>query len=781
MLSMISVFSQVDKESKTVLISGNEAIFRGLIESGIGFASMYPGTPVSEVGDLLYEWSMQIDKAGQLDNPRFIFDYAINELVSIEEAIGASWSGVRSAVMFKHVGMNVAADALHTIMYSGIGGVNGAGMVIICGGDPQSASSTNAEDIRLFSLHSKLPILFPATVNELYQFTKLAFDLSETIDLPVMLYTTPKLSFAAGKIVLGKLPEIMIKPNIDIKDEKRVEFKRQFSRYINAIHYAQLNHQGLISKIDALENHGFIFDLKSQSESKRLDNIVNQILHLNTGNVQSVKDPKRQSTQKKSASKQPETNPQTKNVVSTQLHKIAIISGGLPYTLLNELLDSQYIDYKIPILKINLLYPLNRKEILSFIEGVKPDKLLVIEELEPFIENAIKNILFDNAMQIIVEGKKYFSKTGEITLQILKNGLDAALQLTVTDKYQNFNQSILEIKKEIPIREPTFCPGCSHRNVFYALRKASDELKKSKNIDVVVGGDIGCYTMGMSEPYRGMDWLICMGAGIGIMNGVARVTSSIKDSISDSISDSNKVNKQHIVGVIGDSTFFHCGIQGLLNLLKQDINGTVIILNNFYVAMTGHQPTLTSDPAQNPNSKIKNLVGFQNEQFKLQDFLTGMGVKDLSVIDGYDIQKLKELFIKKFNTYKEQSQQKDSPNSDGNSGHTQVILVNSECALMKHKREFSKDISAHNLVHKTYYQISTSCPKCNECFLRLACTAIKQDTDEEGHEYYFIDEEACMGEFCGSCVDICPNHCILTTLINPVSKSAIKKQGEGNK
>ncbi len=187
---MTKLFSVNGSKSGKLLMSGNEAIVRGLLESGVGFGSTYPGTPVSEVGDLLHQF------AQTAQGNQFIFDYAINEKVALEEAAGASWTGVRSVVIFKHLGMNVAADALHTLMYSGIG--NGAGLVLIVGGDPQASSSTNAEDVRLYSLHTHLPILFPSSVKELHEFTKKAYEISEQFKIPVMIYTTPKLSSYDG-------------------------------------------------------------------------------------------------------------------------------------------------------------------------------------------------------------------------------------------------------------------------------------------------------------------------------------------------------------------------------------------------------------------------------------------------------------------------------------------------------------------------------------------------------------------------------------------------------
>lgn len=708
-----------------LLVSGNEAVARGLIESGIGFASMYPGTPVTEIGDYLY------NHAKSKLSVNYIFDYAINEIVAIEEAIGASWTGIRSAVIFKHLGMNIASDALHSIMYSGIGGKDGAGMLIICGGDPQSSSSTNLMDVRMYSLHSKLPILFPSTVRELHEFTKLGFELSEAIDLPVMIYTTPKLNFATGVIYPGSVQNIKVKPlSINRKDGLIPEFNRDINRYINAIHFAIDNQKRLTEKIAKIENYA----PNISSNNKNLDILVKKILKFGEN---------QNSSENKTINKK----------ISKKYTEYAIITGGQPYLPVVELLN--YSQKNIPILKINMVYPINLNLILEFVNENNPKQLVVIEELEPLIENSVKIILFDNNILIPVLGKKIFPRHGELTPQIIISALENASIVDINLTYRDFNTEYNQFKQTIPRREPTFCPGCSHRNVFYSLRKTADKLKK-KNIDVIFGGDIGCYTMGMSPPYLAMDWLISMGAGIGIANGIGRIYKKYNNK------------NQRIVALIGDSTFFHSGIQGLLNILKENLNITFVILNNYYSSMTGHQPTFTSKVKE--NSEDPN-IGFQNKQLKLDEFIKNLGSDNITVLSGYDIPDMIRIFDKIIG--------KDIIPDKNSQRNTEIIVVNSECALMvKRRAKLIWDLPRPDCGPEFYLQISAACIQCNECYARLGCTAIKYIEDEYNEIQYIIDETSCLRENCAACLDVCEFDCIEKILINPNLKMA-DNQSEG--
>ncbi|MBD3353746.1 MAG: hypothetical protein GF364_19840, partial [Candidatus Lokiarchaeota archaeon] len=697
---------------------------------------------VSEVGDLLNNWANTNAK------DYLIFDYAINEIVALEEAIGAAWSGLRSAVIFKHLGMNIVADALHSIMYSGIDRKNGAGLVIICGGDPQSSSSTNAMDVRLYSLHTKLPILFPSSIQELYKFTKIAFQLSECLGLPVMIYTTSKLSFTTG----------IIEPNsirlIDRNDKKpkenvdKIKFIRDFHRYINAIHYAINNQKKLNQKIEKLKT--WKFKNNKEKLTNQLDKILTELVAYH---------------EEKEVHQGGRNQEISENKTST-----AIITGGLVYLYVYEFLSENNLLDTIPILKINILYPINSYSVVKFIEMFMPKKIIVIEELEPFIENRVKNILYDHRIMVPILGKSIFPLEESLNPQIIKTVLRKQLNLELDtssedgysvdhlsdrneDVFNDFDIEFQKVLKKIPIREPTFCAGCSHRNVFYALRRITNILKEKSNLDVVFGGDIGCYTMGMSPPYSAMDWLISMGAGIGIANGVGRALASLGD------------DTQRVVALIGDSTFFHSGIQGLLNILKNNLGVTIIILNNYYVAMTGHQPTLTSLVAETCSDEN---IGFQNHQFPIEQFLRNMGAESVISLNGYDLPKMMNSFEKIIG--------KNVPSKQG----TKIIVINSECALMQRRKAKVKwnKPRGEQRGSEVFLKISDSCPQCNVCFVDYGCPAIKYMSDDERGYRYIIDEGACLKEHCKSCIDVCPNHCIETIVINPnIEEKVEKKRG----
>ena len=674
------IFSINASKLGTLLVSGNEAIVRGILESGVGFGSTYPGTPVSDVGDLLYHYSQT--KQGD----QFIFDYALNEKVALEEASGASWTGVRSVVIFKHLGMNVAADALHTIMYSGIG--NGAGLVLIVGGDPQASSSTNAEDVRLYSLHTHLPILFPSSVEELYLFTKKAYEISEKLKIPVMVYTTPKLSFMTGTIAIDSIPHTPL-----IKRDPP-SFERDFEKYINARHFALKNKSHLKQLIHTLEEKPLLQDVKDIPKDR------------------------------------------------TECD-YAIITGGYPYLILKDILTQLELSKEIPILKLNMVYPISSKSVLNFVNECKPKSLLIIEELEPMIENEVKRILYDSNRLIPVKNIWKTTKNspdgglrGEIKHRDIEGSLRNIFKIRTPKGFKAYFDKISSDILNIPQREPTFCPGCSHRNVFYALRKVADDLKKNQMLDLIFGGDIGCYTLGMSPPWSVMDWLICMGAGIGIANGVGRTLELYNNT------------SQHVVALIGDSTLFHSGIQPLLNVLKQNLDITILILNNYYVAMTGHQPSLTGNPVE------KQLdAGFQDSQLKLDEFIKNLGKSQLHVVGGYDTHLLEKTFRKVF-TQKYKG--------------TRLVVVNAECALAVKRRAKDKwdKPRGKERGEELYIQINESCPMCHECFRDFGCTAIKL-TKKDGRLLYYIDESACMKEYCQTCIEICPNHCIEKLLINP--------------
>ncbi|WP_457558169.1 thiamine pyrophosphate-dependent enzyme [Candidatus Harpocratesius sp.] len=685
------------------ILTGNEAFVRGLFESNVQFLATYPGTPASEIGDL-WEWYAD-------ENPEIFYDLAVNETIAFEAAVGAAWSGVRAAVSFKHLGMNLISDALHAVMYSGIDGKRKAGLVILCGGDPDINSSTNAVDTRLFSYHSQLPILEPSSIQECKDIVKDAFNLSEMIDLPVMIYFPSQIAHASGVVNIFEV-------RIELISKLKRKFQKNSGKLLNAIHWAKNNQSMLYSKIFKLA-HGY-YELKPHDLRWEIKGKNTGILTKNRINI----------NQPLQVSKSIDILNKVEDQVSFEREPILVgfIGSGLGWSLIEEL--SLRISVDFPRLRLKLTYPFPIEAILNFIEQFEPELLVIVEDLEPFLEKEIQEILYQIPVFIPIIGKKSFPRVGVLTPDIIHNIL--ANPLVIQDEtffFQEFKDHLIEpssslnhIASQIPVREPTFCPGCSHRNVFYSLRKAVNLYYKKTGKEPIFGGDIGCYTMSMSKPYETMDWLICMGAGVGIANGVSHIVDP---------------DKQHVIAMVGDSTFFHSGIHGIINLIKNNVDVLVIILDNYYCAMTGHQQSPSTPLQYKHNSKISAEI-----VFSIEEIVRSLGNVFIQKMDGYSIKLMQNQFFKLFS----------KPG-------VKIALVQAECALQMTRRK-NKINSLFSKQKLTYLSISEDCTKCDECFRVLGCTAI-----QEQNERYYIDINRCLVDECASCIEICPNSAIQITQI----------------
>ncbi len=675
---------------KKVLISGNEAFARGIFEAGVRFAANYPGTPLSEVGDYLHFLSKKREN--------FTFDYAVNEKVALESCIGVSWTGLRSVVMFKHLGLNVAADPLHTFPYSGING----GMLILCGGDPGILSSTNAQDNRLYALHTKIPIIEPSTVQECKDFIKEGLRLSELYKIPIYVQVTSRLCHSHGIVTLGEISTI----------QKTGKFEKDPDRYINTLNRA-------------LSNQSKYFQIVSELAKNR------KVFYL----FNKIKDWGQKSDNK-------------------GISDIGIITSGLCYSYVIQ--ACRRLNIKPPILKLGLIFPINREEICSFANSFSLKKLLVVEELEPFIETVSKRTFCnycDSKRDLEIHGKDFISKIGELTTDIVIRFLITHYEVKRDELIEEIDlkeQILKDILPNLPIREPTFCPGCQYRPVFYSLKKAVKKLRKEEGYEFIYAGDIGCYTLSESYPYQMLDWVVCMGAGIGIANGMARVVPP----------------DQKLIAFIGDSTLFHTGLQPLINAIKNDTEMTVVIFNNYWTSMTGQQEhagtPLSLTQRQGKESEPKRT------EINLVNLLENIGLeKENLIISGaYNIEHLEKIFL----------------NNLPKPG-IKVIVINEECALEKQRRQKyyeNQDIESPN--QQIYYKILDSCVKCNECIEYLGCPAInieiiekKSDQSEDNlqpHNYkYFINQSACMPNICpGLCKAVCKDNMIKKTIIDLINK-----------
>jgi indolepyruvate ferredoxin oxidoreductase alpha subunit len=677
-----------DDPGKKVLMSGNEAFARGICESGVRFSANYPGTPLSEVGDYLNQLS-------KISN-NFIFDYSLNEKVALESCIGASWAGLRSVVMFKHLGLNVAADPLHTFPYSGVNG----GMLILCGGDPDILSSTNAQDNRLYSLHTKIPIIEPATVQECKDYIREGLRISELYQIPVYVHVTTRLCHSYGIVTLDK-----------IENNQTIGFfKKDPSRYVNTLTRALTNQFKYFEKIAQI------------AKNKKLFYLMN----------------KEKLITKDKETQVPEKNP------------IGIVTSGTCYSYVIQACHK--LGITPPILKLGLIFPINRDEVCAFASKYDLTKLLVVEELEPFIETFSKRVFCnhcDSKRNLEVRGKEFLPTIGELDTDIIMKFFAQYFTIKdpfIFDEIQRKEQMLEKIIPTLAIREPTFCPACQYRPVFYALKKVTDEIKKNQGFEFIYAGDIGCYTLSEAYPYQLIDWVICMGAGIGIANGMAYAIDP---------------KKQKIIAYVGDSTLFHSGLQPLFNAVKNEVDLTIIVFKNDWTAMTGHQVH-----AGTPRDIINDYSTSQKTDVKSLDLikiLESLSIRNLVITDAYNVDKLIKLFS----------------NTLILSG-VKIIVINEECALEKGRRIRRSNLDRNVKKREIYYTITDSCVKCNECIDKLGCPAINVEYEAEGNEAvrgksslrYYIDEARCDPYTCdGVCKSLCKNNSIRKTMINPPLKS----------
>jgi len=684
-----------DKPGKKVLISGNEAFARGIFEAGVRFAANYPGTPLSEVGDYLNVLSKKSDT--------FSFDYSVNEKVAMESCIGVSWTGLRSVVMFKHLGLNVAADPLHTFPYSGVNG----GMLILCGGDPGIQSSTNAQDNRLYAMHTKIPIIEPSTVQECKDFIREGLRLSELFKIPIYVHVTNRLCHSHGIVTLGEIRAI----------KKKAKFMKDPDRYINTLNRAIANQSKYFHIVDELAKNKKVFHLfnfvKKWDKKEGRDHVKS----------------------------------------------IGIITSGLCYSYVIQ--ACRRLEIKPPILKLGLIYPINKEEICSFASKYDLNKLLVVEELEPFIETVSKQTFCnfcDSKRDLEIHGKDFTPNIGELTTDIIIRFLLNHYDIKRKDLIEDIERKemiLKDILPTLPIREPTFCPGCQYRPVFYSLKKAVQKLQKEENFEFIYAGDIGCYTLSESYPYQMLDWVVCMGAGIGIANGMAQVLPE----------------NQKLIAFIGDSTLFHTGLQPLINAIKNKINITLIVFNNYWTSMTGQQ-----EHAGTPRSLIHEDLfntNLEKTEINLNSLLENVGLQKENLITSgaYNIEYLEKIFLKTL------------PKSG-----TKVIIINEECALEKTRREkVLKDTDEDRITEQVYYTILDSCVKCNECIEFFGCPAInieileEDNTDsnealEEKNYKYFINQSSCIPKICpGLCKSVCKDNMIKKTIINPNNHTSSRK------
>lgn len=562
------------------LMLGNEAIARGIYEAGVTVAAAYPGTPSTEIT----EYTAKYDE--------IYAEWSPNEKVAMEVAIGSAIGGARSVVSMKHVGLNVAADPLFTVAYTGIN----AGLVIFVADDPGMHSSQNEQDTRIIARAANVPLLEPADSMECKEFVKKAMRISEEYDTPVIIRLTTRVAHSQSIVELGKREEIELKPYV-----------KDIRKYVMAPANARGRHLVVEERMKRLEQDAWKHRLYREENNRR---------------------------------------------------GIGVITSGIGYQYVRE------SGVEVNILKLEMINPLPKQDIKEFTRGFK--KVYIVEELEPVIEEQVR------AMGIKVIGKELFGRQGEITARQIREAI-------------NGEKEVIATPKALPIRPPVLCPGCPHRGVYTVLKK----------LDLTVMGDIGCYTLGSSTPHAAMDTCICMGASIGMAHGIekARGTDFAKTT----------------VGIIGDSTFIHSGITGLVNIVYNKGLATIIIADNSTTGMTGHQ----DHPATG-----KTLKGEIVPEIDIPTLCKAVGVKNVVVVDAYDMKAIERVI--------KEEVIKTEPS---------VIITKAPCKLLiKEKWE-------------TYSVCEDDCNNCGLCS-RLGCPAI-----QKGEDHTAINDALCAG--CGLCQSMC--------------------------
>lgn len=610
----------LEEEGKNVFLLGNEAIARGALEAGIDVFACYPGTPSSEIGDTLSEVCKVLKGFMHME-------YSTNEKVAFEVALGASLAGKRGMCAMKHVGVNVASDAMFSFAYIGARG----GFVLVSADDPFMHSSQNEQDNRWYGIAAKIPVVEASNVQELKDITKELFEISEKFGLPTMLRTYTRLSHARGIVRLGEIPE---------KRLEKVEWKKNPKTDVILPAHARILKKELWKKLKKLEKFFCDWDRNwiEDGEDRRL----------------------------------------------------GIIACGLSYAYAKEAVQRLRLD--VPILKLSSMHPLPMSLIEDFVSQV--DRVLVVEEVDPFVELQVKTISKD------VYGKLsgHLPMDYEFNVAIVEKGIAKLLGVKPSVDYNTIEKRGQELAKFAPPRPPVLCPGCPHTATFYVIRKIVNELENA-----CLPSDIGCYTLGINRPFEAVDICVCMGASVGVSNGLSRIV------------------KEHIIATIGDSTFLHAGIPALIDAVYNKSKFVLIILDNQTTGMTGHQP--------HPGVGVTGC-GEIGGVVKIEDVARGVGVKFVEVVNPYNVRKLEEV-LKKALEHDEVA----------------VIVARQKCAIlrMREVRRKGKRLKPFTVTEK--------CNGCMKCVTEFICPAIFIENGKPK-----IDPALCTS--CGVCAKICPENAI---------------------
>ena len=556
------------------LMTGDEAIARGAYEAGVSYASAYPGTPSTEILENLSTYK------------EIYAEWAPNEKVAMESAIGASVAGLRSMVSMKHVGMNVAADPMFTWAYMGVNGGN----VIVTADEPGMFSSQNEQDNRNYAKASKIAMLEPSDSQECIDMVKTAYEISEKLDTPFIIRMTTRVCHSKSIVELGERPDVPAK-----------EWSKNPAKYVCLPAIARNLRVKLEERMTKLKEYS-------------------------------------------------ETCPF--NRVEMGDTKVGVIASGICYYYAKEVFGEN-----ASYLKLGMTNPMPAQMIRDFCSKV--EKIYILEENDPYIEDFVKQLGFDCI------GKELFPYTGEMTPDVIRACVTGTPNKTI-----EFDRS------KLIGRAPTFCAGCPHRGLFYRLGKRKD---------IMISGDIGCYTLAAGKPYTAMDSTVCMGASISIGHGAQKAFTA------------QGINRR-VVTVLGDSTFFHTGINSLINTVYNKSNTVNIILDNRITGMTGHQ----NNPGTGYTAKEEETT-----IIKIEDLVRAIGVKHVYVINPNNLQEVDDTLDKCLAL--------DEPS---------VIITRWPCILKKFSKEDKAEfLDLYNTKNKVDHEKCVGCKLC----LKAGCPAMSYD------------------------------------------------------
>ena len=566
------------------IMLGNEAVARGLYEAGVRLVSSYPGTPSTEV----------TEAAAKYDE--IYAEWAPNEKVALEVALGAAIGGGRSFVGMKHVGLNVAADPLFITSYTGVNG----GMVIGVADDPGMHSSQNEQDSRHYAIAAKLPMVEPSDSGECLEFTKLAYEFSEKFDTPFILRLNTRVSHSQSIVETSDRVEVEVKP-----------YEKDAAKHVMMPGNARPRHIEVEKRLNTLREFA-------------------------------------------------ENCPFNK-VIENPGAKVGIITSGPSFNYALEAFGDT-----ASYLKLGLVNPLPEKLLKDF--TAKYETVYVIEELDPVIESHCK------ALGLNVHGKDILPLCGEFSQELLSKLLLGK------------EPECYALDENIPVRPPVLCPGCPHRGVFYLFNK----------LKLYVSGDIGCYTLGAAKPLGGMDTTLCMGASVSALHGFNKIRHEEHKS----------------VAVIGDSTFMHSGITGLVDIVYNKGFSTVVVVDNSITGMTGHQ--------QNPCTGF-TLKGEKVYGILIENIAKAVGVPEehIRIVDPNDLAETERVLKEELAS--------DTPS---------VVICRRPCALLKYVKHNPPLVIDHD-----------KCVGCKAC-MKIGCPCISVKDGKAS-----IDQTLCNG--CGLCTQMC--------------------------